>query len=72
MDKVQKHNSFSTNTPSSESYTNYLHLYPVSSLDSKPGQLLRIRMIEGTLKKVLKRIFRTKENFMNRIMEKIT
>jgi hypothetical protein len=26
MDKVQKHNSFNTNTPSSESYRN--HLYP--------------------------------------------
>jgi hypothetical protein len=24
MDKVQKHNSFNTNTPSSESYRNYL------------------------------------------------
>jgi hypothetical protein len=24
MDKVQKHNSFNTNTPSSESYKNYL------------------------------------------------
>jgi len=23
MDKVQKHNSFNTNTPSSESYRNY-------------------------------------------------
>jgi len=23
MDKVQKHNSFNTNTPSSESYKNY-------------------------------------------------
>jgi len=27
MDKVQKHNSFNTNTPSSESYINYLYLY---------------------------------------------
>jgi hypothetical protein len=26
MDKVQKHNSFNTNTPSSESYRNYLRL----------------------------------------------
>jgi len=25
MDKVQKHNSFNTNTPSSESYRNYVH-----------------------------------------------
>jgi len=25
MDKVQKHNSFNTNTPSSESYRNHLH-----------------------------------------------
>jgi hypothetical protein len=25
MDKVQKHNSFDTNTPSSESYRNYLN-----------------------------------------------
>jgi len=25
MDKVQKHNSFNTNTPSSESYRNYWH-----------------------------------------------
>jgi len=25
MDKVQKYNSFNTNTPSSESYRNYLH-----------------------------------------------
>jgi len=24
MDKVQKHNAFNTNTPSSESYRNYL------------------------------------------------
>jgi len=24
MDKVQKHNSFNTNTPSSESYKNYI------------------------------------------------
>jgi len=31
MDKVQKHNSFNTNTPSSESYKNdykYRHLFP--------------------------------------------
>jgi hypothetical protein len=26
MDKVQKHNSFNTNTPSSESYRNYLYV----------------------------------------------
>jgi hypothetical protein len=26
MDKIQKHNSFNTNTPSSESYKNYLRL----------------------------------------------
>jgi len=26
MDKVQKHNSFNTKTPSSESYKNDLHL----------------------------------------------
>jgi hypothetical protein len=26
MDKVQKHNSFNTNTPSSESYKNYLEI----------------------------------------------
>jgi hypothetical protein len=25
MDKVQKHNSFNTNTPSSESYKNYVN-----------------------------------------------
>jgi hypothetical protein len=29
MDKVQKHNSFNTNTPSSESYRN--HLYALST-----------------------------------------
>jgi len=29
MDKVQKHNSFNTNTPSSESYRNYLWLLGV-------------------------------------------
>jgi hypothetical protein len=27
MDKVQKYNSFNTNTPSSESYRNYLYMY---------------------------------------------
>jgi len=27
MDKVQKHNSFSTNTPSSESYRNYFTVW---------------------------------------------
>jgi hypothetical protein len=26
MDKVQKHNSFNTNTPSSESYRNYKYI----------------------------------------------
>jgi len=31
MDKVQKHNSFSTNTPSSESYRNYLWVISVWS-----------------------------------------
>jgi hypothetical protein len=27
MDEVQKHNSFNTNTPSSESYKNYILLF---------------------------------------------
>jgi hypothetical protein len=39
MDKVQKHNSFDTNTPSSESYRNYLE---ASKLVSP-----HIRMIES-------------------------
>jgi len=30
MDKVQKHNSFNTNTPSSESYRNYLSITSVT------------------------------------------
>jgi hypothetical protein len=29
MDKVQKHNSFNTNTPSSESYRNWISVLPV-------------------------------------------
>jgi hypothetical protein len=32
MDKVEKHNSFNTNTPSSESYRNYS--YPVGTAGS--------------------------------------
>jgi hypothetical protein len=31
MDKVQKHNSFNTNTPSSESYRNYINILLVKN-----------------------------------------
>jgi hypothetical protein len=41
MDKVQKHNSFNTNTPSSESYRNYLYSCIVKY---KKAQRFRVRM----------------------------
>jgi hypothetical protein len=37
MDKVQKHNSFNTNTPSSESYKNYIEMVYMLS-DTAEGE----------------------------------
>jgi hypothetical protein len=39
MDKVQKYNSFNTNTPSSESYRNYLTVLTSNTFVSKPSNV---------------------------------
>jgi hypothetical protein len=41
MDKVLKHNSFNTNTPSSESYRNYF-VYRLTEVDSQTEKQLRL------------------------------
>jgi hypothetical protein len=46
MDKVQKHNSFNTNTPSSESYRNHLS---TDLDDSKFSQILDVNLGLGQL-----------------------
>jgi hypothetical protein len=42
MDKVQKYNSFNTNTPSSESYGNYLSLWLLMSYEVCGRKMLEV------------------------------
>jgi hypothetical protein len=44
MDKVQKHNSFNTNTPSSESYKNYLEVL----FGDRPLKIMQIFFIKDS------------------------
>jgi hypothetical protein len=48
MDKVQKHNSFSTNTPSSESYRNYLQTDDVIGI--KYAYVTKARIVKSGYK----------------------
>jgi hypothetical protein len=51
MDKVQKYNSFNTNTPSSESYRNYLYKVMVTSIQAvtKAGMTTSIKELLQTV-----------------------
>jgi hypothetical protein len=44
MDKVQKYNSFNTNTPSSESYRNYLTKIMVMKLTNRIYTKVKVKL----------------------------
>jgi hypothetical protein len=53
MDKVQKHNSFNTNTPSSESYRNHLlMLFRSNRIVRLSVYILQSKMVKERLSKM--------------------